>query len=199
MVLWLSHIADQLGDLDKIRYCPTTKMNKNQPDLGQWQPNLLFGSGDKTWIWNFNVSEYEYGSYGMNGYMYANTNNQKYWNTTALASSSSVPLFTDCRWVDGWPNDTDTCPADFDISSGGNGSQMQRFLINRHGDELNVSFADGHVDTVKLEMLWSLKWHKQFQTKGGSDQGRREPNLQKRQLVLYGIFYQKKTINNKLI
>ena len=27
---------------------------------------------------------------------------------------------------------------------------------------INVSFYDGHVETVKLERLWSLHWHKNY-------------------------------------
>ena len=166
--LWLDNIGEQLDDLDKVRYCPTTKQNPSEPEFDKWQPNLVFGSATRTWIWNFDVPEYEYGSYGLNGYFYYQANEDKtdFWNTSTAPNSASIPLFTDCRWVDGWPKDTDSCPPDFDISSGGNGNMMQRFIINRHRDELNVGFLDGHVGTVTLDMLWSLKWHRNFQTKG---------------------------------
>ena len=43
---------------------------------------------------------------------------------------------------------------------------LLRILINRHRDEINVGFIDGHAESVELKMLWSLKWSKIFGTKG---------------------------------
>jgi prepilin-type processing-associated H-X9-DG protein len=56
---------------------------------------------------------------------------------------------------------------------------MAQFLIPRHGSRprhaptdfrpssklpgaINMSFYDGHVQTVKLEQMWSLYWHKEY-------------------------------------
>ncbi len=156
--LWLLQMKDQVGDIDKVRYCPTTKLNP--------QNGYANGSAKLTWIWPFDVDELEHGSYGFNGHLYSDTGSSSSWNNANPTNSASIPLFADCMWVDSWPSDGDTCSADLDLNEGSMGPMMSRFLINRHGDEINVGFIDNHQESVKLEMLWSLKWSKSFQTKG---------------------------------
>lgn len=58
---------------------------------------------------------------------------------------------------------------------------MSQLTIPRHGSRpysvstnypptsvlpgaINVSFADGHVESVRLERLWQLDWHRDWQT-----------------------------------
>jgi len=163
--LWLLQMEDQLGDIDKIRYCPSTKLN----DAGPW------GSASKTWV-RFS----EHGSYGMNGFLYSSTLNwiipADEWNSSAWmssnvkANSASIPIFVDARWVDLWPQDDDEVPDLHDLeegAQGGDGSgrnHMLRCMIDRHGGALSVSFLDGHVEPVELKYMWSLKWSKAFET-----------------------------------
>ncbi len=156
--LWLLQMEDHVGDIDKVRYCPTTKLN---PATGYSE-----GSAKLTWVWPFDVDEPEHGSYGFNGHLYFEPGRSSSWNDANPTNSASIPLFADCMWVDSWPSDGDTCSAGLDLNEGSMGPMMSRFLINRHGDKINVGFMDNHQESVKLEMLWSLKWSKQFQTKG---------------------------------
>jgi prepilin-type N-terminal cleavage/methylation domain-containing protein len=177
--LWLQQIQDQVGEIDKVRYCPSTKLNPADPALNfEWPRGL--GTAKFTWIWPYGavdsngnpippgdvIEDAEHGSYGINGWLYSDTGSSNAWNTANPTNSTSIPIFADCRWVDGWPSDTDVCPAGLDLNTGGGGGMMGRFLINRHGDEINVGFIDNHQESIKLEMLWNLKWSKQFQTKG---------------------------------
>jgi prepilin-type processing-associated H-X9-DG protein/prepilin-type N-terminal cleavage/methylation domain-containing protein len=39
------------------------------------------------------------------------------------------------------------------------GNDWRRILVARHGFAINVAFADGHAELVKLPDLWKLKWH----------------------------------------
>ena len=77
----------------------------------------------------------------------------------------------------GWPNHTDLPPDDLQGSGyiksfGGERlpgiygkTHMGRFCIDRHSRKVNIAFADAHVERVKLEKLWQLKWHKKFRSK----------------------------------
>lgn len=183
--LWLDHVGEQISNVDKVRYCPTTEINPNEPQMGKWEPTQVGGSTTTTWIWNFGPDGYEYGSYGFNGWLYNNTNPKwegYYWDTASPAQASSVPLFTDCRWVDSWPENGDTCSANFDINDSGNlntMSYMERFLIGRHEGKLNIGFADGHVEDIKLEMLWSVKWGPKFEPQGAQTRTDGTPIYQK--------------------
>jgi prepilin-type processing-associated H-X9-DG protein len=77
-----------------------------------------------------------------------------------------TPYFADCVWVDGWPWETEG--PSLNLYTGGNKNSMQRFTIARHGlgaaarapqnvpagtpllGKINMGFADGHVEPVKL-------------------------------------------------
>jgi len=78
-----------------------------------------------------------------------------------------TPLYTDSPWVDLWPGDRDIPTSNLDGSPSQNGgSSMTRAMIDRHGDVVNMAFADGHAAGVNLDDLYNLKWHKSF-TLGG--------------------------------
>src|SRR4051812_35612995 len=80
----------------------------------------------------------------------------------------------------GWgPMETDLPPINLEFGSEGGYSGMQTFCIPRHGSRpaqvptnypqrsklpgaVNMAFADGHVEQVKLERLWRLTWHRNY-------------------------------------
>ncbi len=160
--LWMGPLAAYI-DTDEVRYCPATAMNPNQPPLNQWLPSQLFGNARRTWVWNFDVEGLEYGSYAFNGWFYmGGSNPENFSNLSEVQQPAITPLFADSSWVDTWPRETDTCPADFDLNGTYSGAMMSRMLVNRHFDKNNISFADGHVGSVELRHLWSLNWHKQW-------------------------------------
>lgn len=99
-------------------------------------------------------------------------------------STSKTPMFADSGWVDAWPLEIDAVPTDLysSGSSGGYGNNMWRFVIPRHGGvkkptqvgkhrsagdrltgAINVGFLDNHAELVKLEKLWDLSWHNNYE------------------------------------
>ena len=44
--------------------------------------------------------------------------------------------------------------------------QMKNFCINRHNAAVNSLFMDWSVRKVGLKELWTLKWHREFNTAG---------------------------------
>ena len=184
--LWMMEIEGQVGKVDKVRYCPSTKLNPQSPPF-IW-PNGM-GSSQLTWIWPYNIfdssgnpiapgnvtsEQAEYGSYAHNYWLYGDDSGyfmsleewkSSSWQTASPPNSSSVPIFVDCKWVDLFPRYTDTCPAVYNLSSDGGGG-MLRAMMSRHGDSINVGFMDGHAESVRLKDLWGLKWSKSFNTLG---------------------------------
>ena len=49
-----------------------------------------------------------------------------------------------------------------------NGSSdcMSRFCLDRHNENINMLFMDLTARKVGLKELWTLKWHRQFNTRG---------------------------------
>jgi prepilin-type processing-associated H-X9-DG protein len=43
---------------------------------------------------------------------------------------------------------------------------MRRVCLNRHSQAINVAFMDWSIRKVDLKELWTLKWHKNFNTHG---------------------------------
>ena len=172
--LWLLETKEQF-DIDKVRYCPATELNP-QPLPHTW-PNGI-GSSRLTWIWPYGVVESEYGSYGHNYWLYGDESGyfvslteweSSRWGSPNQSGSALIPIFVDSTWVDYFARDTDTCPPNFDLDDDNQylmATGLLRILVNRHRDELNVGFIDGHAEPIELKMLWSLKWSKVFQTMG---------------------------------
>ena len=172
--LWLLETKEQF-DIDKVRYCPATELNP-QPLPHTW-PNGI-GSSKLTWIWPYGVVESEYGSYGHNYWLYGDESGyfvslaeweSSRWGSPNQSGSALIPIFVDSTWVDYFARDTDTCPVNFDLDDDNQylmATGLLRILVNRHRDELNVGFIDGHAEPIELKMLWSLKWSKVFQTMG---------------------------------
>ena len=86
------------------------------------------------------------------------------------ASPNNIPVFADATWHDAWPLDTDE-PSPlmdaFGIGNKGVTGEMNHFCIDRHSGTVNFLFMDWSVRRVGLKELWTLKWHRAYQTAGG--------------------------------
>lgn len=178
--LYLNQLADQIGDINKVRYCSTTLIDETVTAT-------TWGSSRRAWTWANGVSEPEHGSYGLNGWLYSypdpadfgwiesvpNLDKFAYPSTYQAPGSATVPVFFDSLWVDAWPKDTDTVPASLNLDQEADSprdsgtdspvnNHMRRLMLRRHWGNANVSFLDGHVENVNLEDMWSLKWHREF-------------------------------------
>ncbi len=151
------------------------------------------GTADIQWVWNYQGTvglpggTNFLGSYALNGWLYdkpmfgADPHPEFMMNKqTMIQNSSQTPLFMDSMWVDLWPYEADLPGQDlYDGTLGDTG--MARCTIARHGGvnpasaprdfdpadkmpgAINVGMADGHVELVKLENLWNLYWHLNWQ------------------------------------
>lgn len=110
------------------------------------------------------------GSYGLNGFLLSRpleneAQRQSYWGRlTDVRQANNVPLFVDALRFDLWPQDT-TPPAQHEFEAWTN-QDMARCCINRHGGFVGCVFADASARKVGLKELWTLKWHKGFNTAG---------------------------------
>jgi prepilin-type N-terminal cleavage/methylation domain-containing protein/prepilin-type processing-associated H-X9-DG protein len=99
---------------------------------------------------------------------------------TSIRYPSSTPEFVDAVWPDMWPlmNDTPANPCNLYLGVGniGGAGPIMRACIARHGSmpaasapqtfpvnqpfpgRVNIGLADGHVETSKLDALWTYNW-----------------------------------------
>ncbi len=113
------------------------------------------------------------GSYGINGYCLIPRTATTYesgvsvdngWKTAGGRYAAQAPWFVEALRFDLWPTETDA-PADNEFAAW-SANLMARCAINRHQGFVNAAFMDWSARKVGIKELWTLKWHKQFNTSG---------------------------------
>jgi prepilin-type N-terminal cleavage/methylation domain-containing protein/prepilin-type processing-associated H-X9-DG protein len=160
---------------DRLRFCPETREN------AAFAAGTSIAVGSAVLRWNCGGSgPATTGSYGFNGWLfspsdtYAKGNCGNDWtadqcyNIASARGESNIPIFADATYHDFWPDETDAPPASSSNPGpltvgvvGGNArgdDTITRVTLNRHNKGVNISFLDGHADTIKLNQLWTLKW-----------------------------------------
>jgi prepilin-type N-terminal cleavage/methylation domain-containing protein len=100
------------------------------------------------------------------------------WKTPTVAGGARVPLFGDTMWRGGGPTSGDpaeaapgldrdrSLPPAYDGAWIGYKGEMHHFCINRHNERINMLFLTGDARDVGLKELWTLKWHRNYNTSG---------------------------------
>lgn len=173
--LWMNSISDTIDKVKANRFCPVAPESKIEG-------NTSTQRGDFNTPWGWSGSRgLSFGSFGINGWMYGPDDpygNQHpsldFNNYSSVTRSSEVPVFSDNVWVDAWPRDIDEFQQEIRDNPeylktgfyvGGLNQNMGRVCIDRHGMKISISFFDGHAELVKLEDLWTLRWHRGFNYK----------------------------------
>jgi len=168
--VWIGALKPYYQDED-MNFCPSaTKPNAD---------NGLRGAASEAYgLFSEDDVRYGYaglaGSYGINDYVGnpANARNPAgvigehswYWVAPDVRGANGIPLFLDAVWLGGMPQHTNEPPA-LENGTGGSG-MMQRYCIDRHEGYVNAVFVDFSVGKVGLKELWTLKWHREFDTTG---------------------------------
>jgi prepilin-type N-terminal cleavage/methylation domain-containing protein/prepilin-type processing-associated H-X9-DG protein len=150
--LWMG--LESMKNQPKILVCPST----HQPaQIG----DFYNGAADLTWTWFDNTNVIS-GSYAFNGWLYdvpmfAGVDYPQFMmNKQAMIQKpAQTPVFCDAIWVDLWPRCTIARHA---TAAPGSAPRVFNDSQTMPG-ALNVGMADGHVELVKLEQLWSCYWH----------------------------------------
>jgi len=180
--VWIAQLQTNYSAITGTRYCPAAREKIPWSSHSSIQPGA-FGTAEDTWCWiNWSSGSYDaQGSYGYNGWCYSDDTQggnaaSYYGKEESLVSAAKTPFFADAVWVDGWPSQTDAVCRD--LYNGVNDGGMGRYTIARHGGRSpksapknvpanaplpgrnNIGFADGHVESLKLNDLYKIYWHK---------------------------------------
>lgn len=187
---WVVSLRPQYRTRSKILLCPAAVKRRPVSDGGVPDPD--YGSSTHSYIMGTGGlgNLQEQASYGANNWIYysrkpANTTDtiqgrpiRWNWKHKDVAQAFRVPVFADTMWRGGGPcyrtNDTGALapnfqrivPPQWDGHWINYGYEMMHFAINRHQGSINVLFMDWSVRKVGLKELWTLKWHRQFNTNG---------------------------------
>ncbi|MHC4148718.1 MAG: type II secretion system protein, partial [Planctomycetota bacterium] len=177
----------------QLRCCPTaTKPRHNidrTPGPG-WDKGAF--AAWRIYIFDYQGNETEFkdetgftagdiGSYGMNGWLEDPPEvwqgmephpAENFWkHISVVRGTGNIPMFLDSAWPFAGPDD-DNIPPKWDGDMTGPGweepelAQMKVFCLNRHDGALNGLFVDCSVRRIGLKELWTLKWHRNYDTCG---------------------------------
>ncbi len=175
---WMDAMVDFYISTEDIRLCPVAKKLSNPfmtDGVDEW------GSTSEAWGKVAPASTAAgstqagfYGSYGINGYLYVPGPGsiyavapERFMGTPNVRGSYNIPMMLDCYFWCGWPHDDNTPPLYEDWQERSDADAMNRFCLNRHGGYINSVFMDYTARKVGLKELWTLKWHKSFNTANG--------------------------------
>ena len=86
------------------------------------------------------------------------------WRDPEPEGRADVPFYLDCRWFQGESKAEDKPPSEDDVWMPD--LPMSDFCIDRHQGGVNSLFCDSSVRRVGLKEVWTLKWHRQYNTAG---------------------------------
>jgi prepilin-type N-terminal cleavage/methylation domain-containing protein len=158
----------------EVRLCPSTKVldrieNRVYGDTyTAWGP---FDPGTESDWWAY----LDAGSYGLNdwcaappetapdiwGFPIAET-----WRTVTVKSASQIPILLDCAYLDGFPMEIDFYPQFPDDINTWASNAMKLHCMDRHNGNINGVFVDLSARPIGLKQLWTLKWHRNYNTAG---------------------------------
>jgi prepilin-type N-terminal cleavage/methylation domain-containing protein/prepilin-type processing-associated H-X9-DG protein len=182
-VVWIPAVMPNLSSAMDTLLCPTAAQPAD-PRLN----DFVKGSAVNAWSWFSTAAHATNGSYAINGWFYPAAATIQYvgedllpnyfLKDTAVQHPTTTPLFVDSVWPDMWP--TPDAPPSSDLyqlspTDGPNGG-MTIATIARHGvapsgafsdvdtgqpfpGSVNVGFADGHVESSRLDNLWLYTWN----------------------------------------
>jgi prepilin-type N-terminal cleavage/methylation domain-containing protein len=123
--------------------------------------------------WGPNPQYQEYGSYGINLYVTDPLPGKEggkpaaqYWRRRDVRQAAEIPLFVDDRWWDTRPHHTDQPPAYEGQRDDWTTNAMKMICLFRHNGFISGAFMDFSTRKIGLKELWSLRWHREFQTRG---------------------------------
>jgi len=185
-------ISENQNQNEKIFACPAARL-KGKPKVGEDKQGSADTAWVRWSAENDPKARMYSGSYGYNGWLYTaglkdgmfvGSEKLFYLQSQNIDTPSKTPVFFDSVWVDAWPMENDL-PAR-DLYAGRSywerTNEMGRLTIGRHGNispakaprdfnpagvmpgAINIGMSDGHAEKVKLEDLWNLRWHKNWQT-----------------------------------
>jgi len=172
---WYDTMRGYYEEYDEIMVCPAASRSGQPAD-----PQYGRVRGDKDHAWrdySYLTHGYLTGSYGAAHSLYAVPIGGTYdegiagmaercWKTSLIAGPGNIPIFTDATTsIIG--HDPNRPPPQEDVPWNSEHSYYNACAImNRHNGGVNMAFMDFSARKVGLKEIWTLKWHRQFDTRG---------------------------------
>ena len=174
--LWLHELRPYYSENNDVRTCPSaTKLPSGDKTIGGGK--IAWGNR-KLWVAG-NNDPFNYGSYGLNGYVCSDEvplihgRADEYWKkiSSARGSLSKIPILLDSAYWKSYVQQTNPPAPQADYlsvtetasSNNVHANYMATHCIDRHNGTINAVFFDLTADKVNLKSLWSLRWNPVWQ------------------------------------
>lgn len=173
---WLNALQGHWREKAQLLTCPNATQRRKSSNGKSY---LAHGGINTAYIMGVGqFASNEVASYGLNNWAYsAPTDIQGrakalHWGSfNAPGDLSNIPLQAESMWRGGgpWYGDRTTYapsnkPGDYSDESNFAAYEMQHFAFPRHGQRNNFLFLDGSSRATRVRELWSLKWHREWDT-----------------------------------
>ncbi len=163
-ILWYKLLRNYTGDSNDLFLCPMAARYVDNPKwngykFSSWRIPMSTSPEEPT------PTSFYYGSYGINVRILDLTDLEgldRYWGTCSIKGANKIPVCLDCCWTHIPVEHYDAPPEYDDLHTSDSG--MSFFCINRHDGGINSLFMDWSVRKVGLKELWTLNWHRKFDT-----------------------------------
>ncbi len=157
---------------EKLLFCPMATKHKPRANMSpEWG-----GGKDSAWDLSDADPHYVAGSYAFNHWTTSlpkplqDSPRPRRWQTCLDRRAHSVPVLLDGIYGAGMPENQDQPPDPEDAhppkADKGGTCMMGHFCVNRHDSYENALCLDWSVRKVGLKELWTLKWHREYNTSG---------------------------------
>ncbi|MCK4293771.1 MAG: hypothetical protein KAY65_11280 [Planctomycetes bacterium] len=175
---WILALRPRMETRTNLLRCPeATRRHPTKVNYGGPFNTYVVGSGGLQ-------DRREEGSYGANLWIYnprswethiQNRPTKWNWKTPHVKGANNIPILADSMWRGGGPFDGELgpdqipsrgAPPEYNGQWAGTNMEMYHFCINRHNGAVGCVFMDWSARKVGLKELWTLKWHREFNTAG---------------------------------
>ena len=165
---WYLYLRNYTGDSNDLLLCPMAEKYVDNPKWNGFKfSSWRIPTGIAIGSWEPNPTRFYYGSYGINVRILDLTDLEgldRYWGGCYIKGANKIPVCLDCCWTHIPVEDYDAPPEYDDVHTSDSG--MSFFCVNRHDGGINSLFMDWSVRKVGLKELWTLNWHRKFNTAG---------------------------------
>ncbi|MCX6971813.1 MAG: prepilin-type N-terminal cleavage/methylation domain-containing protein [Verrucomicrobia bacterium] len=163
---WWTALDPYLSNPVNVKICPGATQGPAAVAGGPGaRPGVYYVPANKLETWGYDGIR---GGYGFNGLAQQTTwMGEGGYYKRGMDLKADVPLFLDSIWLDTWVRLPVQWPPDLSGKSAQGGPWGWFFMIDRHSkNHTNMSFGDGHAESVSFDRYWDLQWSPDFVKQG---------------------------------